>query len=100
MSETAASPKEDEADIARYDITVELQKGITLEQFRQNAIEVVGIQEARVDALVKVLRSGPNARIGADIPQYRAFKARDDFTQAGLKVTLTAVLALQKMTPA
>ena len=99
MSETAASPKEDEADIAKYDITVELQKGITLEQFRQNAIEVVGIQEARVDALVKVLRSGPNARIGADIPQDRAFKARDDFTQAGLKVTLTAVLALQKMTP-
>lgn len=98
MSEPAAPAQEEEIDVVKYDITVELQKGITLEQFRQTAIEVVGIQEARVDALVKVLRSGPNARIGADIPQERAFKARDDFTQAGLKVTLSAVLALQKKT--
>ncbi len=98
MSEPAAPAQEEEIDVVKYDITVELQKGITLEQFRQTAIEVVGIQEARVDALVKVLRSGPNARIGADIPQDRAFKARDDFTQAGLKVTLNAVLALQKKT--
>ncbi len=98
MSEPAALAQEEEIDVVKYDITVELQKGITLEQFRQTAIEVVGIQEARVDALVKVLRSGPNARIGADIPQDRAFKARDDFTQAGLKVTLNAVLALQKKT--
>ena len=82
MSEPAAPAQEEEIDVVKYDITVELQKGITLEQFRQTAIEVVGIQEARVDALVKVLRSGPNARIGADIPQERAFKARDDFTQA------------------
>lgn len=96
MSEPAAAAQEEEIDGVRYDITVELEKGVTLEQFRQTAVDVVGIQEARVDALVKVLRSGPNARIGADIPQDRAFKARDDFTKAGLKVTLSAVLALQK----
>ena len=98
MSEPAAPVQEDELEVVKYDISVELQKGVTLEQFRQTAIEVVGIQEARVDALIKVLRSGPNARIGAEIPQDRAFKARDDFTQAGLQVTLSAVLALQKKT--
>ncbi len=97
MSETSA-PAQEEIDVVKYDITVELEKGVTLEQFRQTAIDVVGIQEARVDALVKVLRSGPSARIGAEIPQDRAFKARDDFTKAGLKVTLSAVLALQKKT--
>lgn len=82
-----------------FDVSVNMPAGATLEDIDRKA-RAAGIPNERVDALLKVLRSVPSAKIGSGVPRSRALKARDQFQAAGLGVTLTPVLSLQAMTEA
>jgi hypothetical protein len=89
-----------ESDEALFDIVVQLATGSTIERVKDKAINELGMEEAKVEALARALQSGPSARIGSAVPKSRAEKARDDFTKTGLKVTLSPVLSISKMTAA
>ncbi len=92
--------KEIESDEALFDIVVQLGTGTSLETVKDKAINEVGMDPLKVEALARALQSGPTARIGSAVPKSRAEKARDDFTRAGLRVTLSPVLSISKMTAA
>lgn len=89
-----------ESDEALFDIVVQLAAGSSIERVKDKAINELGMEPAKVEALARALQSGPSARIGSAVPKSRAEKARDDFTKAGLKVTLSPVLSISKMTAA
>lgn len=89
-----------ESDEALFDIVVQLATGSSIERVKDKAINDLGMEPAKVEALARALQSGPSARIGSAVPKSRAEKARDDFTKAGLKVTLSPVLSISKMTAA
>ncbi len=89
-----------ESDEALFDIVVQLAAGSSIERVKDKAINELGMEPLKVEALARALQSGPSARIGSAVPKSRAEKARDDFTKAGLKVTLSAVLSISKMTAA
>ncbi|MBS7806237.1 hypothetical protein [Variovorax sp. PCZ-1] len=98
MSVQAAPAGNDvESDEALFDIVVQLAPGSSLERVKDKAINELGMEPLKVEALVRALQSGPATRIGSSVPKSRAEKARDDFTRAGLKITLTPVLSISKM---
>lgn len=100
MSDQPASPHSVESDEALFDIVVQLAAGSSIERVKDKAVNELGMEPAKVEALARALQSGPSARIGSAVPKSRAEKARDDFTKAGLKVTLSPVLSISKMTAA
>jgi hypothetical protein len=101
MSEpTAPAAPQVESDEALFDIVVQLASGSSLENVKDKALNDLGMEPLKVEALIRALQSGPTARIGSSVPKTRAEKARDDFTKAGLKVTLSTVLSISKMTAA
>lgn len=101
MSDQPAAPGHDlESDEALFDIVVSLAAGSSIERVKDKAINELGMEPLKVEALARALQSGPSARIGSAVPKTRAEKARDDFTKAGLKVTLSPVLSISKMTAA
>jgi uncharacterized Zn finger protein (UPF0148 family) len=101
MSDQPAAPGHDvESDEALFDIVVQLAAGSSIERVKDKAVNELGMEPLKVEALAKALQSGPSARIGSAVPKTRAEKARDDFTRAGLKVTLSPVLSISKMTAA
>ena len=100
MSDQPAAPHNVESDEALFDIVVQLAAGSSIERVKDKAINELGMEAAKVEALARALQSGPSARIGSAVPKSRAEKARDDFTKAGLKVTLSPVLSISKMTAA
>ena len=101
MSEpTAAAAAQVESDEALFDIVVQLASGSSLERVKDKALNELAMEPLKVEALIRALQSGPTARIGSSVPKTRAEKARDDFTKAGLKVTLSPVLSISKMTAA
>ncbi len=89
-----------ESDEALFDIVVQLAAGSSIERVKDKAVNELGMEPLKVEALARALQSGPSARIGSAVPKSRAEKARDDFTKAGLKVTLSPVLSISKMTAA
>ena len=98
MSDQPAAPGHDvESDEALFDIVVSLAAGSSIERVKDKAVNELGMEPLKVEALAKALQSGPSARIGSAVPKTRAEKARDDFTKAGLKVTLSPVLSISKM---
>lgn len=101
MSEpTAPAANQVESDEALFDIVVQLASGSSLERVKDKALNELAMEPLKVEALIRALQSGPTARIGSSVPKTRAEKARDDFTKAGLKVTLSPVLSISKMTAA
>lgn len=101
MSEpTTPAAAQVESDEALFDILVQLATGSSLERVKDKALNELGMEPLKVEALIRALQSGPTARIGSAVPKTRAEKARDDFTKAGLKVTLSPVLSISKMTAA
>lgn len=100
MSDQPAAPHNVESDEALFDIVVQLAAGVSIERVKDKAINELGMEAAKVEALARALQSGPSARIGSAVPKSRAEKARDDFAKAGLKVTLSPVLSISKMTVA
>jgi hypothetical protein len=101
MSDQPAAPGHDvESDEALFDIVVQLAAGSSIERVKDKAVNELGMEPLKVEALAKALQSGPSARIGSAVPKTRAEKARDDFTRAGLKVALSPVLSISKMTAA
>ncbi len=85
-----------ESEEPRFDVVVRLPSTRRLEDVAKLA-DAAGIRPDRVEALVKALRNGPSAKIGAAVPRDRAEKAREQFTRAGLQVEVTPVLALTSM---
>ncbi|MFM7330873.1 MAG: hypothetical protein ACKO1L_04295 [Brachymonas sp.] len=101
MSEpTAPAGNQVESDEALFDIVVQLAKDSSLERVKDRALNDLAMEPLKVEALIRALQSGPTARIGSAGPKSRAEKARDDFTKVGLKVTLSPVLSISKMTAA
>ena len=98
MSASAATvPGLDALETPLYDVTVRMQPGARLEDV-QHLAEAAGIRPDRVEALVKALRSAPQAKIGAGVDRERANKAKEQFSKAGLSVELTPILTLGKLT--
>ncbi|TWO66955.1 hypothetical protein FN976_25815 [Caenimonas sedimenti] len=84
-------------DEARFDVVVRMPAGRRLEDVAKLA-DAAGIRPDHVETVMKALRNGPAAKIGAAVNRQRAEKARDQFTRAGLSVELTPVLSLSAVT--
>lgn len=77
-----------------FDVTVQVPTGARLDEIDRKA-RAAGVASAGVDALMKMLRSVPEARIGSSVSRERADRAREQFRLAGLNVIVTPVLSLQ-----
>lgn len=86
-----------ETDNPLFDVIVRLPANVSLEEVERRAIQDAGIRPDRVESLIKVLRSVPQAKIGAGVSRERADKAREQFSRAGLDVEVTSILSLQTM---
>ena len=86
-----------DADNPLFDVIVRLPPNVSLEEVERRAIQDAGIRPDRVESLIKVLRSVPQAKIGAGVSRERADKAREQFSRAGLDVEVTSILSLQTM---
>ncbi|MBI2772264.1 MAG: hypothetical protein HYX47_21775 [Burkholderiales bacterium] len=85
-----------EAAVPLFDIVVRMPPGARLEDVARLA-QAAGVPAERVEKLVTVLRSVPQAKIGASVPRDRADRAREQFGKAGLIVEITPVLTVQHM---
>lgn len=94
---SAPAPTPPETDNPLFDVVVRLPPNVSLEEVERRAIQDAGIRPDRVESLIKVLRSVPQAKIGAGVSRERADKAREQFSRAGLEVEVTSILALQTM---
>ncbi|MBX3654548.1 MAG: hypothetical protein KF686_10215 [Ramlibacter sp.] len=86
-----------EAAVPLFDVVVSMPAGARLEDIERLASEVAGLPPERIEKLLSVLRSVPQAKIGSGVTRERADKARDQFTKAGLTVTINPVLTIQSM---
>jgi hypothetical protein len=79
-----------------FDVVVRTPSGARLEDIERKAI-AAGVAADRVASLIKVLRSRPDAKIGAGVTRERADRAKEQFTQAGLTVEVTPLMVLQSL---
>ena len=87
-----------ESEVPLFDVIVRLPSGANFDAIRERAITEAGIQEDKIDALLRALKNSPKAKIGSGVPKERADKARADFSKAGLHVDVSPVLSVQTMT--
>lgn len=93
MSEPTAGAIE--SDTPLFDVVINVPPGASLEEIERLARDVAGIAEDKVDRLIQVLRSSPQAKIGAGVTREKADVAREQFSKAGLLVTITPLLTIQ-----
>ncbi|RZJ23793.1 MAG: hypothetical protein EOO54_10515, partial [Haliea sp.] len=74
---------------------INMPPGARLDEIERLARDVAGISPERVERLVQVLRSSPQAKIGSGVTREKADLAKEQFTQAGLLVTVTPLLTIQ-----
>lgn len=87
MSEPTAGAIE--SDTPLFDVVINVPPGASLEEIEHLARDVAGIAADKVDRLIQVLRSSPQAKIGAGVTRDKADVAREQFSKAGLLVTIT-----------
>lgn len=80
-----------------FDVVVKMPPGARLEDIERLGL-AADIPPDRLAKLIGVLRSVPEAKIGAAVNRERADKARSQFSKAGLQVQITPVLSLQATT--
>ena len=92
MSEPDSAP---ESSIPLFDVVINVPPGARLTEIERLARDVAGIAPDRIERLMQVLKGSPQAKIGAGVTREKADLAREQFTQAGLLVTVTPLLAIQ-----
>lgn len=75
-----------------YDVVISMPPGARLETIQKLAETEAGLPPDRVERLIKVLRTTPNAKVGAAVTLERAEEEKVRFTKAGLH---TEIIALQ-----
>jgi tetratricopeptide (TPR) repeat protein len=93
MSEPADSASE--SSIPLFDVVINVPPGGRLVEIERLAREVAGIAPDRIERLMQVLKGSPQAKIGAGVTREKADLAREQFTKAGLLVTITPLLTIQ-----
>lgn len=78
-----------------FDVVISMPPGAKLETIQRLAETEAGLPPDRVERLIKVLRSTPNAKVGAAVTMERAEEERARFTKAGLLVEVTPLLTVQ-----
>lgn len=96
MSETADSAPE--SSIPLFDVMINVPPGARLVEIERLARDVAGIAPDRVERLMQVLQGSPQAKIGSGVPREKADLAKEQFTKAGLLVTVTPLLTIQAAT--
>jgi tetratricopeptide (TPR) repeat protein len=87
-----------ESDTPLFDVVINVPPGASLEEIEHLARDVAGIASDKVDRLIQVLRSSPQAKIGAAVTREKADLAQAQFSKAGLLVTITPLLTIQTAT--
>ncbi len=80
-----------------FDVVISMPPGAKLETIQKLAETEAGLPPDRVERLIKVLRSTPNAKVGAAVTMERAEEERARFTKAGLLVEVTPLLTVQTL---
>ena len=78
-----------------FDVVISMPPGAKLETIQRLAETEAGLPPDRVERLIKVLRSTPNAKVGAAVTLERAEEEKARFTKAGLLVEVTPLLTVQ-----
>ena len=81
-----------------FDVVISMPADANLETIQILAETQAGLSAQRVDKLISVLRSTPNARVGSGLPLERAKEEKQRFIKAGLNVEVTPALPAQKST--
>jgi tetratricopeptide (TPR) repeat protein len=84
-----------ESSIPLFDVVINVPPGARLVEIERLAREVSGIAPDRIERLMQVLQGSPQAKIGAGVTREKADLAREQFTKAGLLVTVTPLLTIQ-----
>ena len=80
-----------------FDVVISMPPGAKLETIQKLAETEAGLPPDRVERLIQVLRSTPNAKVGAAVTMERAEEERARFTKAGLLVEVTPLLTVQTL---
>ena len=81
-----------------FDVVISMPAGAKLETIQELAATKAGLPPDRVERLIKVLRSSPNAKVGSAVTLERAEEEKARFTKAGLHVEITPLLTIQTTT--
>ena len=81
-----------------FDVVISMPTGAKLETIQELATTQAGLPPDRVERLIKVLRSSPNAKVGSAVSLERAEEEKARFTKAGLHVEITPLLTIQTTT--
>jgi len=81
-----------------FDVVISMPPGAKLETIQKLAETEAGLPPERVERLMKVLRSTPNAKVGAGVSLERAEEEKARFIKAGLHVEVTPLLTVQTLT--
>jgi tetratricopeptide (TPR) repeat protein len=92
MSEPDSAP---ESSIPLFDVVINVPPGARLVEIERLARDVAGIAPDRIERLMQVLQGSPQAKIGAGVTREKADLAKEQFTKAGLLVTVTPLLTIQ-----
>ena len=94
------SPDSENLDSAvpLFDVVISMPTGAKLETIQELATTQAGLPPDRVERLIKVLRSSPNAKVGSAVSLERAEEEKARFTKAGLHVEITPLLTIQTTT--
>ena len=84
-----------ESSIPLFDVVINVPPGARLVEIERLARDVAGIAPERVERLMQVLQGSPQAKIGAGVTREKADLAHEQFTKAGLLVTVTPLLTIQ-----
>ncbi len=83
-----------DSDVALFDVVVKMPSGGRIEDIQRQAAGT-SLPPDRVERLIKVLRSSPNAKVGAAVPLERAEAEKALFSQTGLIVEITPLLSIK-----
>ncbi len=94
------SPDSESIDSAvpLFDVVISMPSTAKLETIQELATTQAGLPPDRVERLIKVLRSSPNAKVGSAVTLERAEEEKIRFTKAGLIVEITPLLTVQTTT--
>ena len=80
-----------------FDVVISMPPGAKLETIQKLAETEAGLPPDRVERLIKVLRSTPNAKVGSAVTLERAEEEKARFIKAGLHVEVTPLLTVQTL---
>ncbi|MES2412652.1 MAG: hypothetical protein V4614_02540 [Pseudomonadota bacterium] len=86
-----------ESKVPLFDVVVRMPSGGRIEDIQRQAA-TTSLPADRIERLIKVLRSSPNAKVGAAVPLERAEQEKELFTKTGLIVEITPLLSIQTAT--